>query len=69
MHPKENILLLRRSLVFTKSLTIGTSIEDSHLTIKRPGNGIEPKYARKLLGKKLNKNVHEDEPVTWDILE
>jgi N-acetylneuraminate synthase len=64
---KENVYLLRRSLVFSENLNKGTKIDISHLTIKRPGNGLEPKYKNDLLGKELIKDVIVDEPVTWNL--
>jgi N-acetylneuraminate synthase len=61
----DNIMLLRRSLVFRNDLKEGHAIEYADMTIKRPGNGLEPKYKDQLIGKKLSKDVLTDEPISW----
>ena len=61
----DNILLLRRSLVFSSDIRKGETLTDSDITIKRPGDGIAPKYKDTLVGCKLTRSVIKDEPVEW----
>lgn len=53
---KPNIIF-RRSLYFVNDLKKNTKISRNDVRIIRPGYGLEPKYIKKILGKKLNKNV------------
>ena len=39
---------------------------NSDITIKRPGDGLEPKYGIDIIGHKLLRNVVMDEPLTWN---
>lgn len=61
----DNIRLLRRSLVFSRSLSKGEIINDSDVTIKRPGDGLEPELKKELIGYRLGRDVVRDEPITW----
>ena len=60
-----NIIHLRRSLVFSNNFKVGHMIDYDDLSIKRPGNGLEPKYKTQLIGQKLLKDVSMDEPISW----
>ena len=60
-----NVMLLRRSLVFAKNFQKGHVIEYSDMLIKRPGNGLEPKYKGEITGSILSEDVVEDEPINW----
>ena len=46
---------LRRSLVAAKDVKIGDVFNEETVSIMRPGNGLEPEYMKKLLGKNLLK--------------
>jgi N,N'-diacetyllegionaminate synthase len=61
-----NVMLLRRSLVFAKNFQKGHILEDFDMTIKRPGNGLEPKFKNKIIGKVLSEDVVIDEPINWN---
>jgi len=58
---KDTAKSLRRSLVASQNLYEGQKIMKSHISIKRPGIGIEPKYLNKIVGKKLKKNIKIDQ--------
>jgi N,N'-diacetyllegionaminate synthase len=58
----------RKSLVAAQDMPVGTILTVDNLTIKRPGNGIPPKYYDKLLGKKIKKPVEQDQVLSWDDL-
>ena len=61
-----NVMLLRRSLVFAKNFQKGHVLEDFDMTIKRPGNGLEPKFKNKIIGNVLSEDVIMDEPINWN---
>lgn len=50
-------ILARRSIAANSDLKIGTKLLSSHLTWVRPGNGFAPGEEKKILGKKLNRNL------------
>ena len=56
---------VRKSLVANNNLSKGQVVKKNDLTVKRPGNGIEPKFINLLAGKKINKSVQEDEVLHW----
>jgi sialic acid synthase SpsE len=59
----------RRSIIINTDLSKGDKIQKEHIICKRPGTGIEPKYIKKVIGKKMNKNINKDHILIWnDIL-
>ena len=56
----------RRSLYFMKDLKKGVIIQPSDIRAIRPGNGISPKFADKIIGKTLDIDVERGDPVTLD---
>ncbi|MGG5309185.1 N-acetylneuraminate synthase [Enterococcus mundtii] len=50
----------RKSIVVTKDLEPGDVLTEDCLTIKRPGNGLPPKYLYQCIGKKVNKSIGID---------
>lgn len=55
----------RRSLVAVRNLARGKIIKANDLIAKRPGTGISPFEINKVIGKKVKKNIKEDELLTW----
>lgn len=53
----------RRSLYFIKDLKKNHIINSNDIKRIRPGFGLEPKYYKKIIGKKLLKNVERGDPV------
>ncbi len=64
----KNIPLVRRGLVASKSLKKGDIITGENIAFKRPAKGIEPKNLMQVFGKKLLRDLSEDEPITWEDL-
>ena len=60
--------LIRKGLVAVRDLTAGTRIAVDMLAAKRPASGIEPDFARHLVGMRLLSPVLEDQPITWDMV-
>ena len=58
----------RRSLVTVRSMKAGTILTKPDITTKRPGKGISPLYYDSVIGKKLLKDIDEDEIIYWEYL-
>lgn len=58
----------RRSLVLTRDMRAGESIEEKDLMAKRPGTGISPDFAEIVVGRKVARDLKEDTILTWDMI-
>ena len=58
----------RRSLVLTRDMKSGETIEEKDLMAKRPGIGISPIYAKIVVGRKVKQDLAEDTILTWDLI-
>ena len=56
-------LFFRRSIFISKSIRKGTILSKENLKIIRPGIGLHPKYFKKIIGKKIKKNVKKGTPL------
>ncbi|MEK3854453.1 N-acetylneuraminate synthase [Cytobacillus sp. FSL H8-0458] len=56
----------RKSLVIDKDMNNGETITMDNLSIKRPGDGIPPKYFDLLIGKTVKRDIKKDTILTWD---
>ncbi len=65
---KENIKIVRKSLVINKAKKIGQIISKKDIDIKRPGIGIDPKFINIIIGMKLTNNIEADHLLTWEDL-
>ena len=61
---KENILLVRKSIVAKKNIKKGDKFSDYNLTLKRPGTGLTSKNWTKLIGTKSKKKFKKDDLIT-----
>lgn len=61
--------IANKSLVAKCSICAGETISAQSLMVKRPGNGIEPKYFDLILGKKAKQDIKKDQVITWDWIE
>lgn len=59
----------RKSLVAAGAMPAGTTLTNDNLLAKRPGTGISPAEAKFAIGRKLARDVEEDEILQWDCLE
>lgn len=57
---------VRRSIVASKDLKKGTIITEDSIEFKRPGNGLKPEFSELLMGRKLKRDIMEDEIITID---
>jgi len=60
---KEGVAKMRKKIVSAKDLPKGHVITKRDLSFKSPGGGLHPYEADKLIGKKLKRQVKEDETI------
>jgi N,N'-diacetyllegionaminate synthase len=65
---RKNTFGMRRSIVAKTFLPKGTVIDESHLEFKRPANGLAPKQVDFIIGKKLSKDLNQDEAFTFEAI-
>jgi N,N'-diacetyllegionaminate synthase len=61
--------IFRKSIVYKTDLKKGAIITINNILYKKPGTGIDPKYIKDIIGKKLKKDVKEDELIVMDNLQ
>ena len=59
-------LVFRRSLYFVKAMQKGEIITDQNIRRIRPGYGINPKFFKEVIGKRVLKDIKKGERVSWD---
>ncbi len=59
----------RRSIVLKQAVKPGQKLTRRHLTTKRPGTGIMPKYLDDIVGKKARRALPSDHVLVWSDLE
>jgi N,N'-diacetyllegionaminate synthase len=64
----ENRPLIRRSLVAAGALAKGTVLTRAMIEIKRPADGIDPRRLQDAIGRKLIRDLRDDEPIRWSDL-
>lgn len=55
----------RKSIVLAKPIKAGEALTQEHMTIKRPGTGIPPKYRDQLAGRCVRTDMLEDMVLNW----
>jgi N,N'-diacetyllegionaminate synthase len=65
---KEMYANARRSLVASRAIPHGTTIEREMVTVKRPGFGIAPKHLDIVIGRRAQTDIEEDDVITWDMV-
>jgi N,N'-diacetyllegionaminate synthase len=55
----------RRSVALTRDCAVGHVLEDSDLTLLRPGTGIEPQYIDGLVGRILTLDKAQGDIISW----
>lgn len=66
---KEIMKVARKSIVAKVDIQKGTAITKGMLSIKRPGNGLEPKYINKIIGKKAKVDIKSDKLIKFEYFE
>ena len=62
---KKKSLIFRRSIFVTKNIQIGEKLSDNNIAIIRPGNGIQPKFIKSLIGRKTKRFLEKGTPLMW----
>lgn len=58
----------RKSVVVIKKLCAGDILNRENIDIKRPGFGIQPCHFEELFGRRIRRDMDEDEVLTWEDL-
>lgn len=58
---KENLNIVRKSIVASVAINKGDVFTENNITVKRPGNGISPMRWNEVIGKKAARNFEADE--------
>ena len=59
----------RKSIILTHAVPKGGVLTREDLGIKRPGNGLAPKYIDDLIGKKTLRKMESEELIAWEDVE
>ena len=62
----ETVIVQRRSLYANRDIQRGKTIQAEDIVELRPQLGILPKYKKYIVGKKTNKTILKDEPISWE---
>ncbi|CAB3290126.1 N-acetylneuraminate synthase [Methanocaldococcus lauensis] len=65
---KEVIVEARRSIVAKRDIKKGCTLTIDNISFKRPARGIETKYWKLILNRKIKNDKREDEIIYWDDL-
>ncbi|MBA7520022.1 N,N'-diacetyllegionaminic acid synthase [subsurface metagenome] len=65
---EEKKLKFRRSVVSIREIPRGDIISEKDIAFKRPGTGIKPDEMEYVIGRKVNKNINNDELIRWEDL-
>jgi len=60
----KNIEGMRRSVVASKSISKQTIFDETMLTLKRPANGLKPKFLKKLIGKTAKRDILKNQLIS-----
>jgi len=58
----------RRSLYISKKIKKGEKITSENIKSVRPGFGLHPKYYKKVLGKRVNRNLFIGDRLSWKVI-
>lgn len=61
----KNKIAIRKSLTVKNNFLKGHILQENDISIKRPADGIEPKFLPNIIGKKLAVDIKKDSPINW----
>ena len=56
----------RRSLFARKDINKGTIVNETMISVLRPASGLHPRHLKDIIGRKILRDISENEPITWD---
>ncbi len=65
---EKNSRRFKRSIYVVKDIQAGEQFTEENVRIIRPGDGLQPKYFEKILGKVVKTNLKKGTPITWEML-
>jgi len=65
---EKNSKRFKRSVYAVKDIKAGESLNGENLRVIRPGDGLEPKYFDKLLGKTAKQKISAGTPLSWELV-
>ena len=65
----EGRFLIRTCITADRDIKNGEILTKDNLAIKRPAEGIEPKFFDRVIGRKINKDINADTEIQWKDLE
>lgn len=60
---KDNISIIRKSIVAARAITKGEVFTEENITVKRPGIGVDPMRWNEVLGRVASQNYEMDEMI------
>jgi len=61
-------LRFKRSIYIVKDIKEGEKFTTENVRVIRPGDGMQPKYFEKILGRKARTYIERGTPLTWELL-
>lgn len=61
-------LRFKRSVYIVEDINEGEAFTEKNIRIIRPGDGMEPKYFERILGKKARTDLKRGTPLTWEAI-
>jgi N-acetylneuraminate synthase len=61
-------LRFKRSLYVVKDIEAGEMFSSDNVRVIRPGDGLQPKYYERVIGKIANRNISSGTPLSWELL-
>jgi N-acetylneuraminate synthase len=58
----------RKGIVTVREIKKGEKIKSDMITVKRPENGIKPKYINKIIGYVALENIQKDSSIKWNMI-
>ncbi len=65
---EKNSKRFKRSVYAVKDIKAGEPLNGENLRVIRPGDGLEPKYFDKLLGKTAKQKISAGTPLSWELV-
>lgn len=66
---KENAVGVRRSIVASRNIKNGETINEGNITFKRPATGLSPRLYDSIIGKKAARDILSDEILQMDMIQ